>query len=117
VLDGQGMRFSREGYLERVRRCYAVVLPSVSDVNPNGIIDAIRYGKPFLCTKDSGIYDRLKEVGVFVDTLDADSMAHGLETLLDDEKYAALQAKIAAFTFTHSWAEITDELLSIAQRP
>jgi hypothetical protein len=37
----------------RVSSCYAVVLASVSDFAPNVIIDAISFGKPFVCTQDT----------------------------------------------------------------
>ena len=54
----------------RMRECYAVVLPSISEVTPNYIIDAIRCGKPFLLTKYSGYAERFKNYGVIVDPLD-----------------------------------------------
>ena len=40
--------------IERVRHAHAVVVPSISDVAPNTIIDALVCGKPFLLTKHSG---------------------------------------------------------------
>lgn len=116
-LDGKGIHFSREGYLERVRRSYAVVLPSVSDVNPNMIIDAVRFGKPFLCTQDTGIYERLKGVGVFVDTLDEQELERGIEELLDPKRYGELSTRLRSFSYTHSWEEIVNELLACVRKP
>jgi glycosyltransferase involved in cell wall biosynthesis len=43
-----------EELMHRMQECYAVVLPSISDVTPNYIIEAIRCGKPFILTKYSG---------------------------------------------------------------
>lgn len=98
----------------RVERCYAMVVPSISEVNPNNAIEALSLVKPFIAPKDSGIYDRLKDVGLFVDTSNTDELERGIESLLDEEVYATYVAKIQAFSYTHSWEEMTEEFISIA---
>ncbi|MEK7120619.1 MAG: hypothetical protein AAB840_00835, partial [Patescibacteria group bacterium] len=55
-----------EIFLDKIRRSYAVMLVSLGDISPNMILDAIRYNKPFIVTKETGIYDRIKDVAIFV---------------------------------------------------
>ncbi len=102
-----------EELLERMKKAYAVVLPSVSDVTPNIIIDSIRCGKPFLLTRHSGYAERFKDMGVIVDPLDEQSMAEGIERLLDAENYARMRAAIAAFAEVRTYEDIATEFLAI----
>lgn len=114
VLDEE--RSDHETLMQRIAKCYAVVLPSISEVCPNFIIDALKFGKPFLCTGDSGIYSSLKDVGIFVDPLSEDSVYEGLRTLADPVQYAQYEARVKAYTYTHSWEQITDELLGVYRK-
>jgi len=97
--------------LERMRGCYAVVAPSISEVTPNYILDAIRCGKPFLLTKYSGYAERFKEYGVIVDPLSEESMARGIEQLSDAATYEKLRANIAAFSEVRTYDDIAREFL------
>lgn len=115
VLDDT--RSTHEELMQRISECYAVVLPSISEVCPNLIIDAIKFGKPFLCTGDSGIYAKLQDVGVFVDPLSGDSIYEGLRKLSDPAQYAQYVQKVQNFTYTHSWSEIADEFLNAYKSP
>jgi glycosyltransferase involved in cell wall biosynthesis len=102
-----------DALLALIERCYAVVVPSISDVAPNYVLDAIRFGKPFLLTKYSGYAERFKELGVIVDPLDEADMARGVEELARDETYAQLSARIRDFKESHSYADIAREFLSL----
>jgi len=50
---------------DKLRTCYAVILPSISEVSPNFILDALAFGKPFICTKETGFYEKLNDIGIF----------------------------------------------------
>lgn len=97
-------------HLVRVRACYAVAVPSLSEVCPNLVIDAARYGKPFLCTQDTGIRDRLP--GVYVDTLDEGALERGLEELLNPGQYRELsQASREAYR-ARSYEAVAGDIVS-----
>lgn len=99
--------------MRRMREGYAIVLPSISDVTPNYITDAIRCGKPFLLTKNSGFAERFKEYGTIVDPLSEADMTRGILALADDETYAAYAAKIAAFDGFRSYDDIAREFVAV----
>lgn len=104
---------SQEELMERIRRCYAVILPSLSEVSPNFILDAIRADKPFILTKETGFQDKLGRAGIFIDPLNKEDIKNKILFLSDDNVYNEYKRKIANFKFNHSWKKIADEFLAI----
>lgn len=101
-------------FIAKLTDCYAFVLPSLSEVSPNTILRAISLNKPFVCTRETGIYDKIKDLGLFVDPLSEDDIREKILALSDDSIYDMQKDKLKAFTYTHSYAEIAQEILSIA---
>lgn len=98
-------------FMDIIAHSYAIILVSLGDVSPNMILDAIRYNKPFILTKECGLYDRLKDVGIFVDPENISDIANAIEALLDPMVYQRYKEKIEAFTFTHTWEDIARDFL------
>ena len=98
-------------HLARNRDAYAVIVPSISEVGSNNVIDGISNGKPFVVTDDTGTSERLRECGIFVDTRDEQKLAEVIESLLDLNVYGRLVKNISEFSFTHSWDEIAAEIV------
>ncbi len=101
-------------FLMDIESSYAVILASLGDISPNTVLDAIRFGKPFILTRETGLYEKLKDIGLFVDPADVSDIAEKIEWLSDERNYEAQCAKIKAFTFTHSYEQIADEILTRA---
>lgn len=98
----------------RIQAAYAYAVPSVSEVNSNNIIEALSYNKPFIAPLDCGMRERLEGLGVFVDTLDQSAMERAVEELLDEQRYLVYVERIKAFSYTHTWEQIADEILEAA---
>ena len=98
-----------EEFIEKIRQAYAVILVSLGDVSPNMILDAIRLGKPFILTRETGLYDRLRGVGIFVDPESDKEIIEAIMTLADPNEYDRWRAKVNQFTFTHTWQQIAEE--------
>lgn len=105
-----------EELMRRIEACYAVILPSFSDVSPNFILDAIRADKPFIMTKETGFSGKLKEIGLFIDSLNEGDIKEKILFLADDKNYNQYKNKIVNFRFTHSWKEIANEFLEIYKK-
>ncbi|MEK7208363.1 MAG: glycosyltransferase family 4 protein [Patescibacteria group bacterium] len=105
---------SRGKFLQDIQDSYAVILASLGDVSPNTILEAISFGKPFILTRETGLYERLKGIGIFVNPESVEDIAAKIEWLADEKNYEAQRRKIEAFTFTHSWEEIAGEIMNIA---
>lgn len=104
---------SKEDLMRRMQECYAVVLPSISDVTPNYIIDAIRCGKPFLLTKYSGYAERFKDYGVIVDPMSEEDMTRGIMALAEEKTYEIYKKKLAEFDTVRTFDDIAKEFLAI----
>lgn len=111
ILDLENLPY--KDFIEKLKSCYAVILVSLGDISPNIISDAIRLGKPFILTKENGIYERVRDVGIFVDPRNEREIAEKILFLSDPENYENQKRKVENFSFSHSWEEISDEFLNI----
>jgi len=99
--------------LDEIKKSYAVILPSLSEVSPNFILDAISCHKPFIMTKESGYYEKLKFVGLFIDPQDEEDIKNKILFLADDKNYLEYKNKVINFSFKHTWNEIAAEFINI----
>lgn len=99
--------------LKRIASAHALLLPSLSDVSPNVILDCITTATPFLLTRESGFYETAKDVGVFVDPRDEEDIKDKLRLLLDPKFYAEYQLRLQNFGRVHSWTEVAREWLKL----
>jgi glycosyltransferase involved in cell wall biosynthesis len=99
--------------IKKMRACYAVAIPSISEVAPNSVIDAIRCGVPFLLTKYSGYAEKYKDMGIIIDPLSPADMARGIRQIADPAMYARLCANIAAYTDVRTYDDVASEMLAI----
>lgn len=102
--------------LEKMRGCYAVILPSLTELGPNYILDALRCGKPFIQTKYSGYAERFADLGLTVDPLSPEDIADKIVQLCDPAVYQKLAANIAAHPFTRTYAEVADDFIALAKK-
>ncbi|MCX6731768.1 MAG: glycosyltransferase family 4 protein [Candidatus Parcubacteria bacterium] len=109
-------KISEEELARKMQNCYVVILPSISDVSPNFILGAIKANKPFILTKETGFYDKLKDVGLFVDPLDKNDIKEKIIFLADDHNYVEYKKRVKNFNFIHSWKHIADEFLNIYKK-
>lgn len=98
--------------MEKMKKCYAVILISLGDISPNMILDAIRHNRPFICTREVGIYERIKNAGVFIDPMNEKEIENAIRDLLTEEGYKKAKDKVRNFNFMHTWSEIAKEFIS-----
>ena len=103
---------SPEEHQARVASCYAVILGSLSDVSPNVIIDAVIHERPFICTSDTGIKERLENVGLFIDTQNKDALSRSIESLLDPSVYKKMKTQVKLFSFVRTWEDVSNDFLT-----
>ncbi|HBD25133.1 MAG: hypothetical protein A2566_02145 [Candidatus Zambryskibacteria bacterium RIFOXYD1_FULL_40_13] len=100
-------------FMNKIKNCYAVLQVSLGDISPNLILDAIRYGKPFICTKEVGILPRISDAGIFVDPLNEAEVERAILTLLGEAEYRKAKEKVENFSFVHTWNDIAHEFIQI----
>ena len=100
-------------FMEKMKSCFAVILVSLGDISPNMILDAIRLNRPFICTKEVGIYERIKDAGIFIDPLNEEEIEKAVLNLLTEDGYKNAKEKVRNFNFVHTWEQIADEFLGV----
>ncbi len=103
----------KQQLLEKMASCYAVLLPSLTEISPNYILDALRFKKPFIMDKYSGLAEKLGPYGMLVDPLDADDIAKGVAELASEEGYARAVARAAAFSEVRTYKEGAQDFIKI----
>lgn len=104
---------SHDKLFEKIKDCYAVILPSLSDIGPNYILDAIRFNKPFILTKYSDYYEKFKNIGIFVDPLDKKDIEEKILYLSNEKNYSEQEEKIKKYNVSHTWSDIANEFINI----
>jgi glycosyltransferase involved in cell wall biosynthesis len=105
----------KDELLERMKSCYAVILPSLTEISPNYILDAIRFRKPFIMDKYSGLADALGSYGMLVDPLDTDDIARAIGELATEEGYRKACERVARFDTVRTYADIARDFLAMLQ--
>ncbi len=104
---------TREKLLEKYKEAAFFVLPSLSDVGPNVIIEAIATGTPFIMTKESGYAERVNDWGLLVDSLDEDDLVVKIKVLMDEKKREAYQKRLESFHSYRDWKETAGDWLGV----
>ena len=99
--------------MEKMNNSYAVVLPSLSDVCPNFILEAASFNKPFIMTKETGLREIYPKGGLFVDSRSSAELEVAIESLLQPQEYARFVAELKSLNPEHSWKEIAQELITL----
>lgn len=113
VLDTEISTYER--LLERIQEAYMVVVPSISEVSPNLVLDALSLGVPVVVTKDCGIKERLGDLVVWVDPKDPRSIAEGMQLLMDARTYSEYMARISKFSYVQTEEMCARQFLNIGQ--
>lgn len=108
---------SPEDYHQALASCYALLLPSISDVSPNVVLEAIALGKPFVATEDTGLYETYGDLGGFVDTRSDVAVLDAITRLLDPVAYEDMRARIHTLRVTRSWSTVAEEFKSALTLP
>jgi glycosyltransferase involved in cell wall biosynthesis len=100
-------------FIEKIKNSYAVALVSLGDISPNMILEAVSFNKPFILTRETGLYDKLQNIAVFVDPMSEKDIEEKIAYLLDSVNYERQVEKIKHFNFVHTYDDIAREFLKI----
>jgi glycosyltransferase involved in cell wall biosynthesis len=102
--------------LKKLQTCYAVIYPSLSEVSPNFVLEALSYGKPSIVTQDTGYKNFLREVALFVDPLNEEDLVQKIVSLSNTETYQQLEGQIKNFSYRHTYPEIAREYIGLFKK-
>jgi len=102
----------QEEALAAVAKARCVVVPSVSEVSPNIVFEALSLGVPVICTQDTGIREACSDVVSFVDTRDVDALTQAMLSMCDNREHAVWCGRIAGWTYERTYDDVARELTS-----
>lgn len=103
----------KDALLDRMKSCYAVICPSLTEISPNYILDALRFKKPFIMDKYSGYAPWLAPYGLVVDPLDEGDIERAIERLVDTEGYREAVEKASHFSAVRTYDDVADDFLKL----
>ncbi len=97
----------------RVSESHAIIVPSISEVSPNLVLDGLALGKPFILTEDTGLPGVFLKCGILVDTRDEQKIARAIGDLGQSEVYEKLKENIKLLQANRSWSQIANEFIEL----
>jgi glycosyltransferase involved in cell wall biosynthesis len=104
---------AREKLREKLKHSYLLVVPSLTEINPNVAVECLSLGTPVLITERTGILPQLKQKLMTFDPLSEKSLAEKLSYLLDERNYKNYLKRLEGLTFEHSWDSVVSKHLEI----
>lgn len=101
---------------KKLKSCWAVILPSLTEIGPNTLCEGLAFNTPFILSRETGLYERLKDIGLFVDPRNEQDIQNKILFLADEKNREEYARRIARFRFEHSWPQIADEFLVIYEQ-
>lgn len=109
-------RVEHDELMRKIQNCYAVIVPSVTEISPNLIIESISFNKPFIVTKEVGTYPRIKDVAIFIDPLNRTDIVDKVTWLCEPSNYNSQVDRLKSFNFIHTWEEIASEYVEVYKK-
>ncbi|OHA58406.1 MAG: hypothetical protein A2571_01340 [Candidatus Vogelbacteria bacterium RIFOXYD1_FULL_44_32] len=91
----------------------ALILPSLSDISPNIVLEGLMFNLPMIVTKEMGLKDRLQDTVLYIDSLDISDIKEKILLLASRAGYEQGAKAAANFSFTHSYEAIAEEFINL----
>lgn len=104
---------SQTDLFEKIKSCDVVIVPSLSDISPNLVLEGITLGKPFILTRETGYKEKLKHCGLFIDPLDINEIAQAVLEMSKPEVYRSYCGAVNKFNFAHTYKDISQEFIKL----
>ena len=104
---------NRDTILEEIAAHDLVVLPSLSEVSPNLLMDALAASTPFLATQENGLREVLEDTGTWFDPMSKEDFSEKLEALLSPGALEKARECITSSSYRKTWKEVAEEYKNI----
>lgn len=105
---------SRDALTEEIKKSYFCVLPSLSDISPNFILECLSLNKAVILTQETGIKDQFPEL-IYIDPKNESSFFEAAVKLLNAKEYSNYQHFISNIHYRKTWADLAGEYLRLSQ--
>ncbi len=105
---------SRADLYQKLATAYLAVYPSLTDISPNGVLESLRLGLPFVCTQEIG-FDWLKDKVLMFDPKNMTELVNILNNLSKPEFYHDYKTNLAKISYDYDYRQATEDTLEILQ--
>ncbi|OHB25317.1 MAG: hypothetical protein A2542_01775 [Parcubacteria group bacterium RIFOXYD2_FULL_52_8] len=98
--------------LQATQACLLTLAPALTEFHPNYVLRGIRYGKPFLISREHGLPFVIPEFMLCTPT-DENDIAAKLEYLLSEEGYLKAKQWVATLDYTQSWDDVVRDNVTL----
>jgi len=109
-------KISHQQLIKEINQCFLVIIPSLTEISPNLALECIKLKKPFLLTKETGLYKRFKDNLIFINPFNQEDLANKINKLLDKESYRKYQEKLSLISTDYSWSAVVEQHIDIFKR-
>lgn len=81
---------------------FLVLVPSITEISPNLVLECVKLGKPVLVTKECGFYDKYAGKLIFLDPFDISDIKGKIIYLLNKANYNSYLEKIKSIDITRN---------------
>jgi len=105
-------KLSREGLIKRIANCYFAIWPSLTDISPNSLLEALSVNVPVISSTEIG-FDWLKDKIKTFDPRNIEDIRSVINSLLDEEEYMKYQDIINSITYEYTYAQAAKDTINI----
>lgn len=107
---------SHDEVLVKIKECYAVFSPALTDICPNFILEGISFNKPFIMTRETGLGELYPKGGIFLDPKDENAWIRAFESMLEESAYNKYVGELEAIKQENSWSSVAKSFEEIWKR-
>lgn len=105
---------SREELYQKLSAAYLSVYPSLTDISPNGVLESLRLGLPFISTKEIG-FDWLKDKALMFDPKNMEELVNIFNNLSNKDFYQEYKQKLLKISYDYDYSQAAQDTLKILQ--
>lgn len=102
----------RDLLLKEMAKSYFGILPSLSDINPNVVLEYLSLNKPVVVTQETGVREQFPGL-VYADPKSEDSFVAAASKLLDKKEYNNYQKFISGIKYRKTWGDVAQDFLNL----
>jgi len=105
-------KLSRVDLKKRISSAYLGIWPSLTDISPNSMLEALSINVPVISSSEIG-FDWLKDKIQTFDPRDTSDITKTINKLLDPEEYQNYQEKINSISYKYSYSQAVQDTVDI----
>lgn len=104
---------SHQDLLKEIQQSYLCILPSLTEITPNFVLECIKLQKPILLTKETAYREVFKDNLIFIDPQDEKDLKDKILYLLEEKNYLDYLEKIKKIPTDYSWSNVIEKHVSL----